>query len=220
MNTLEKCRSAIALAFVIAYLGWIPASFAGELTLRNDAFSGAGSVFCVSGQSFAEGEIAAARFTADASSYPFQILRVQVLACPSGTQADLALKIWEDDGVSDEPGDLLYEDFFTLLGSDNALNELDVSFQDINVQSGSIRVGIQYFFGPALTGLATDLDGHGDPQPNFIYAINPPGWYPAHFWGVNGDWIIRVVVDANEQPPVFVDGFESGDAGAWSDVLP
>jgi len=220
MKTLHTIYSAVGVALVIICLGWASVGFTAELTLMNDSFSGSGSVFCVSGQSFAEGEIAAARFTADASSYPFQILRVQVLACPSGTQADLVLKIWEDDGVSDEPGNLLYEDFFTLLGSDNALNELDVSFQDINVQSGSIRVGIQYFFGPALTGFATDLDGHGDPQPNFIYAINPPGWYPAHFWGVNGDWIIRVVVDANEQPPVFVDGFESGDAGAWSDVLP
>jgi len=220
MKTLEKCCSAIGLAFVIAYLGWIPAGFAGELTLRNDGFSGTGSVFCVSGQGFAAGEIAAARFTANAGQYPFQILRIQVLACPSGTQADLVLKIWEDDGVSDEPGDLLYEEFFTLLGSDNALNELDVSFQNIVVDSGSIRVGIQYFFGPALTGIATDLDGHGDLQHNYIYAIPPGEWTPAHFFGVTGDWIIRVVVDANDQPPVFVDGFESGDASQWSDVVP
>jgi len=29
-----------------------------------------------------------------------------------------------------------------------------------------------------------------------------------------------VVIDANEAPPVFVDGFESGDTSVWSDVLP
>lgn len=220
MKTLHGLGAAVGVVLVVVGFGWPPPVFAAELTLMNDSFSGTGSVFCVSGQSFAETEMAAARFTADAGSYPFQILRVQVLACPAGTQADLVLKIWEDDGVSDEPGDLLYEDFFTLLGSNSALNELDVSFQNITVSSGSIRVGIQYFFGPALTGLATDLDGHGEPQPNYIYALPPDGWTPAHLFGVNGDWIIRVVVDANEQPPVFVDDFESGDTTAWSDVVP
>ncbi len=220
MKTSSPIRAAIGVALVLALLSWIPVGHGAELTLMNDSFSGSGSVFCVSGQGFVEGEIAAARFTADAGSYPFQILRVLVLACPAGTQSDLVLKIWEDDGVSDAPGDLLYEEFFTLLGSDNALNELDVSVANLVVDSGSIRVGIQYFFGPALTGLATDLDGHPNPQPNYIYAIPPASWIPAHLLGVNGDWIIRVVVDANEAPPVFVDGFESGDTTSWSDLNP
>ena len=211
------------MACVLISVLWCSPGLAAEQTLLNDSFSGSGSVLCISGQGFAAGEIAAARFTPPPGSHPFQILAVQVLACPLGTQADLVLKIWRDDGSSDEPGDLLYEDFFTLIGSDLAINELDVSFQGLTIDSGGIRVGIQYYFGPALTGLATDIDGHVEPQPNYIYEEIDQGvfqWTPAHILGVNGDWIIRVVVDANETPPLFADGFETGDTTSWSDVVP
>jgi hypothetical protein len=220
MRTLRRPGMARCLAICWAVLTATSVGFGAELTLQNDSFSGTGSVICISGQSFAEGEMAAARFTAPPGAYPFQVQAIQVLACPLGTQADLVLKIWHDDGLSNEPGDLIYEEFFTLVGSDVALNELDVSVQNITIDSGGLRVGVQYYFGPALTGLATDIDGHIEPQPNFIYAIPPSAWTPAHLFGVNGDWIIRVVIDANDEPPIFVDGFESGDTDLWSDVEP
>jgi hypothetical protein len=43
---------------------------------------------------------------------------------------------------------------------------------------------------------------------------------PADTLGVNGDWILRVVIDANEAAPVFADGFESGDTGVWTVTVP
>jgi len=189
-----------------------------EKILQNDAFPGSGSVICVSGQSFFEEEIAAARFTPDPGDYPLQILEIQVLACPQGAQGELALKIWQDDGVSNQPGNLLHEEAFTLLGSDVALNALDVSSLGLVVNSGSIRIGFEYLPLPTLMGFATDMDGHVVPQQNFIYAVSGPlvGWWPADLFGVNNDWIIRVRVDASSEPPLFADGFESGDTTAWS----
>jgi hypothetical protein len=211
-------QSPVGLLVAALMLVAAPAP-AVEKTLQNDSFSGIGSINCVSGSSFSvPGEIAAARFTPDPGDYPVRILEVQVLACPPGAQDTLVLKIWEDDGVSNEPGVLLDEGAFTLSGSDVALNGLDVSVFDLVVSSGSIRVGIEYWLGPSTVGLATDTDGHVMPQPNFIYGLpDPPfGWQPADFYSVNGDWIIRLRIDANSVPPIFEDGFESGDTTAWS----
>jgi hypothetical protein len=208
-----------AIAFAAASVICAPAA-AVEKTLQNDSFSGTGSVICVTGQSFGEGEIAAARFTPAAGDYPFELLRILILACPNGAQADLVVKVWEDNGSSLDPGDLRYEEIFTLYGSDVALNEIDLSPFDIFFSEGSVRVGIEYLFGAAPTGLATDIDGHVSPQPNFIYAIPPAAWMPADSLGVNGDWIVRVVIDANDAPPIFADGFESGDTSSWSATVP
>jgi len=193
-----------------------------EKTLQNDSFGGTGQVDCILGQSFAEGEVAAARLTPAPTDYPFELLRILILACPNGAQADLVVKVWEDDGSSQDPGDLRYEEFFTLYGSDVALNEIDLSSFGIVISEGSIRVGVEYFFGAASTGITTDSDGHVSPQPNFIYATGPvpEGWYFADYFNVDGDWIIRAVIDANEAAPLFADGFESGDTGAWSATVP
>lgn len=208
---------------VVALVGAItlctPAS-AIERVLQNDSFAGSGTVICVTGQSFAEGEMAAARFTPAPTDYPFQLLRVLILACPNGAQSDLVVKVWEDDGISADPGALRHEEIYTLYGSDTALNEIDLSSLDIIITEGSVRVGIEYFFGAATTGIASDIDGHVVPQPNFIYAIPPSAWVPADSLGVNGDWILRAVIDANESPPLFADGFESGDTSAWSATVP
>ena len=190
-----------------------------EKTLQNDSFSGTGSVTCVLGSSFAAGDIAAARFIPAPGDYPFQILEIHVLACPSGSQDVVALKIWEDDGFSNEPVDLLYEEFFTLVGSDLALNGLDVSTLGLVVNSGSIRIGIEYYVDWSPVGIATDMNGHVTPQPNFIYDFQTFGWRTADFFGVDDDWIIRVVIDANEAPPLFADGFESGDTTEWSETV-
>lgn len=216
MRTLFVVRAALWVVFFSLVAGPGPAV---EKTLQNDSFSGSGTVNCVLGQSFAEGDIAAARFTPLPGDYPFQILEVQILACPPSTQGDLVLIIWQDDGVSNQPGTLLYDELFTIYGSDIAINGLDVSAQNLVISSGSIRVGFEYFFGPAQVGIATDTDGHVIPQPNFIYDEGTFGWRPADFFQVEDDWIIRVRIDANSEPPLFADGFESGDTTGWSGTV-
>jgi hypothetical protein len=205
-----------AVAVVAATLLVAPAG-AIEKTLANDGFTGVGDLVCIPG--FAAGEIGAARFTAEPADYPFTLERVQVLLCPDGPAVDLVLKIWHDDGVSLGPGTLLWEEFVTFTPSTTFLNEVDLSGENITIDSGSVRVGIEFFFFGSPPGLARDLDGI-TAQTNFVYAIPPDAWFFSEQLGVTGDWILRVVIDANAGPPVFVDGFESGDTTAWSATVP
>jgi hypothetical protein len=220
MKTIFAARVSVwvILMAAVAVPGWTV-----EKILQNDSFSGVGTAYCVLPQSFQVGEIAAARFTPEPSDYPFQILEVQVLVCPDSAQQVIILNVWLDDGVSDQPGDNIHAEAFTLTGSDDALNGLDVSSQGLVVNSGSIRIGFEYdpFF-PPQAGFARDTDGHVLPQPNFIYGLpDPPyGWRPADYYGMNHDWIIRVRIDANGAQSIFADGFESGDTSAWSVTVP
>ena len=188
-----------------------------EKTLANDSFTGVGDLVCIPG--FAVDEIGAARFTAAPTDYPFTLQRVQVLLCPDGPAVDLVLKIWQDDGASVEPGTLLWEEFVTFTPSSDFLNEVDLSLENITIASGSVRVGIEFFFSGSPPGLARDLDGI-TPAANFVYAVPPSSWLFAEQLGVTGDWILRVVIDANAAPPILVDGFESGDTAAWSATVP
>lgn len=188
-----------------------------EKTLQNDSFTGVGDLMCIPG--FAVEEIGAARFTAEPSDYPFTVERVQVLLCPDGPPVDLVVKIWNDDGSSVAPGTLLWDEIVNFTPSTAFLNEVDLSLDDITISSGSVRVGIEFFFAGSPPGLARDLDGI-TPQANFVYAIPPGAWYFSEQLGVTGDWILRVVIDANAAPPLFEDGFESGDTGAWSATVP
>jgi hypothetical protein len=188
-----------------------------EKTLQNDSFTGVGDLVCIPG--FAVEEIGAARFTAAPSDYPFTVERVQVLLCPDGPPVDLVVKVWNDDGSSVNPGTLLWDEIVTFTPSTSFLNEVDLSLDDITIASGSVRVGIEFFFAGSPPGLARDLDGiHA--QANFIYAVPPGDWYFSQQLGVTGDWILRLVIDANEVAPLFEDGFESGDTSSWSATVP
>ena len=107
-TTTLGTAALMAVALVCAPLGAV------EKTLQNDSFSGTGLVDCILGQGFVEGEVAAARLTPAPADYPFELLSILILACPNGAQADLVVKVWEDDGSSLDPGDLRYEEIFTL----------------------------------------------------------------------------------------------------------
>ena len=209
----------LGLAAVALVLATLPgaAALAVEMTLANDSFTGVGDLMCIPG--FAVEEIGAARFSPPPGSYPFTVERIQVLLCPDGPPVDLVVKIWRDDGTSLPPGTLLWEEIVTFTPSTSYFNELDLSLDDITITAGSVRVGIEFLFAGSPPGLARDLDGI-TPQVNFIYAVPPGAWYFSEQWGVSGDWILRVVIDANSAPPLFADGFESGDTGSWTATVP
>jgi len=217
MKTMSQIRAAFGVVVIAAGLSWSPIALSVEKILQNDSFTGAGQVACQVGSE--EGEILAARFTPDPGDHPFTVEKIQVLICPDGIPGAFTMTVWQDDGVSLLPVDVLYQDFFPMTGSDIFLNEVDLSAENIVIDSGTIRVGFDLFQDPDPS-LATEPPGQPiTPAMNFVF-VPPNSWFYLEQFGAAGDWIIRVVVDANEQPPVFVDGFESGDAGAWSDVLP
>lgn len=222
MRQAPAVRSAVARSLAAAALAVAASQLAApaaavEKTLQNDSFSGVGDLVCIPG--FAVEEIGAARFVAEPGDYPFTVERIQVLLCPDGPPVDLVVKVWNDDGSSVAPGALLWEEIVTFTPSTTFLNELDLSLDDITISSGAVRVGIEFFFAGSPPGLALDLDGI-TAEVNFVYEV-PPGWWRfAEDLNVYGDWILRVVIDANASPPLFADGFESGDSSAWSATVP
>lgn len=208
-----------ATALAVAALS--PPAAAAVKELANDSFNGFGSVVCQVG--FVEAESAAARLTADPGDYPYRVEKVRMLVCPASTGGYAVLRLYEDNGGGVTPGPLLYEEIIQITGSDDALNEVDLSSQEIIVSGGSIRVDLEWFQnGPP--GIANDLDGFV-PSSNYIYAWDPLfmtwDWHYANDLGVMGDWILRMEIETNvDQQPIFVDGFESGDTSFWSSASP
>ena len=184
--------------------------------LSNDSFSGMGSITCQIG--FVEGESGAVKLTADPGDYPYQVKKIRMLICPASTSGFVILRIYEDNTGTVLPGPLLYEEIVQVTGSDDALNEVDLSLSGIIIPSGSVRVELEWFQN-SPPGLANDLDGFV-PNVNYIYADPPGAWFYANQLGVMGDWIIRMEIETDAETPIFVDGFESGDTTAWSSVTP
>jgi len=188
--------------------------------LSNDSFSGIGSITCQVG--FVAGESGAVKLTADPGDYPYQVLKIRMLVCPASTSGNVILRIYEDDTGTVLPGPVLYEEIVQIIGSDEAFNELDLSFNNIIIPSGSVRVELEWYDFPPPPGLAHDDDWFV-PSVNYIYAEISPGvyqWFYADALGVIGDWIIRMEIDTSAETPIFADGFESGDTIAWSGATP
>lgn len=217
-TTCRVLRGAVRLA-TIAVTGLalaVASAHAGTKILQNDGFTGIGLVVCQLGA--AEGDILAARFSADPGDYPFTIEEVHVMVCPAGPTGFFVLHVWEDDGVSLQPGSLLYSDLYQLTGSASSLNSIDLRLQNIVITSGSVRIGLELFqnYPPSLP---RDDDGTITSGANFVYDFPTSTWWPSELIGLTGDWIIRLQIQTPDAS-IFTDGFESGDTTAWSSAVP
>lgn len=200
--------TAIVVSLVVV------SAHAGTKVLQNDGFNGFGSVACQLGA--VEGEILAARLSADPGDYPFTIQKIEALVCPAGRTGYFIVSVWADDGVSLQPGTLLFSEIYQMTGADLSLNSIDLSAQNIVITSGKVRVGFELFQNPGPT-LATDTDGTISAGANFIYVH--PIWYYSENLGLFSDWIIRMEIQTPDGE-IFTDGFESGDTSTWSEVEP
>lgn len=184
--------------------------------LSNDGFTGIGAVSCQVG--FLEGESGAVKLTADPGDYPYQVKKVRMLICPASTSGFVILRIYEDNTGTVLPGPMIYEEIVQVTGSDDALNEVDLSANSITIASGGVRVELEWFQN-SPPGLANDLDGFV-PNVNYIYADPPGAWFYNEQLGLLGDWIVRMEIETNAETPLFADGFESGDTTEWGVTSP
>jgi hypothetical protein len=192
-----------------------PAS-AERKILQNDSFSGTAVITQLG--SFVEQEYAAASFDADPADYPFRIEKVRalVLAPIDGTIAMVSVTVWEEDGNA-APGTVIHTSTygFQVESSSSAINELDLSCENIIIDSGRVRVGIRWEYVGDTIGLAFDDDGIVA-LTNSLFALFPiTGWWWADTLGVTGDWIIRLEIETDIAGSIFGDGFERGDASCW-----
>ena len=192
--------SALATAASIAAL---PFAVADPVTLQNDGFVSGGPASFQAG--FITSEVAAARFVPSISC-PCVIDSVTVLFGGTTGERLMGLSVWNDPLGQAVPGELLFSGETTLIGSNVAFNEIDLSLAPVIVD-GPFRVGLE-FRHSGLPAIATDLDGSIDAGANFIFAdvggINL--WFPAATLGVSGDFILRATIDNFEVPDGDSDG--------------
>ncbi|HEY1554403.1 MAG TPA: hypothetical protein VGF94_06180 [Kofleriaceae bacterium] len=179
-------RVGIAVVVLVAV-----GSFAqADDTLQNDGFQSGDMAVAEGG--FAVGEIAASRFVAPDAAR--QLLQVQLIFGGGSGSAAVTLVTWDDSAGTTDPGTMLSMDDFQLTGSDSALQEMDVSSENIIVPQ-QFRVGIQ-FQAAGYPSVMRDNDGTIAADKNYIDA-NGVGWAESQSLGVQGDWIIRAVVSGS-----------------------
>jgi hypothetical protein len=206
--------------------GWVEAStlgVTGDWIIRAVQGGGAGAgelVFndgWVNGQpvafqaGFAAGEIAAARFV-PSDPCPCSLDQVRLLFGGDSTTESVILRVWDDAALSDAPGALLYSDTLQLTGSDDYMQELDLTVAGITV-NGPFRVGLE-FQHAGLPSVASDTDGISADR-NFI-DDSGAGWVEASTLGVSGDWIIRAVLDSVPGTLLASDSFVSSAPASFS----
>ena len=200
----------LALLCVVSSPAW-----AERKIIQNDSFTGTATFTQLA--TFAEQEYVAATFTVDPADYPFRIEKVQTLALAllPGTISMVSVTVWEDTGTA-VPGAVLHTSTygFQLESSTTALNELDLTCENIVITSGKVRVGLRWEYVGDLMGIAFDEDGIIT-ETNSVFSSSLGGWVWAEGEAVPGDWILRLEIETNVAGTLFADGFERGDLSCW-----
>jgi len=171
----------------------ITSTAAADVELQNDGF--------VSGQQagfqagFVAGEAGASRFHAPEAAR--QLLKVHLLYGGATTAEMVTLKVWDDSAGTDTPGTELHSADFQITGSNTAMQELDVTADNVIVTQ-QFRVGV-VFMTAGVPSIARDTDGTISAADNYIMAQGL-GWTKSQALGLTGDWIIRAVISGAGGP--------------------
>jgi hypothetical protein len=181
-----------------------------EMFLQNDGWIDGGAVYCQGG--FAMGEEGAATLGPVAAT--FTIEKIRFLFCGDTLTRTVTLRIYLDSGNTN-PGTEIYNADYQVTGADDALQEIDLSGENVTVPGGgSIRVSFQ-FQHAGLPNISRDDDGIVAGR-NWINATGM-GWVASATLGLTGDWVIRAIVDVQQvdEPDAGVDagGDTGGDTG-------
>ena len=188
---------------VVAMVAWssMAASAGAQVTyLQNDSYGG-GAVLCYQGITLFRG--LASKFTALPTQYPYTIHSIRVFGCAGGADA-YVIQIFQDNGGTATPGTLIWssQNAYFLSGN-NIFNDILLAGEPIQpppITSGSIRVLLvnnsilaPIGFGADLNGIQPTLNTIRDDVSVWSFAENPP-------YNVNGDWILRLGINATLQP--------------------
>jgi len=178
----------LASAFLAAGVLLIAGSAsAAILTLQNDSFvDGAAAGFQ---QGFVSGEAAAV--TLGPVNEAFKVRKIQLLFGGGGSTKDVTVRVYADDAGTTDPGALLFEADYTLQAADDALQEIDLTGENIAHGAGSIRVSV-LFSHTSFPSVARDDDGIKAKR-NWIWTQGT--WLESGMLGLAGDWIVRAEVE-------------------------
>ena len=165
-----------------------PPSFCDFELLQNDGWADGDTAAFQAG--FEAGESAAV--TLGPLDSPARLHRVYFFFGPDfGDLFDVTLSVYQDDGASEAPGALLYTNDYVVIGAGGYMQVIDLSAENVLLPAGHFRVAltVQHDGAP---GVARDVDGIVSGR-NWIYTLD--AWWPAEFWSITGDWVIRALVE-------------------------
>lgn len=140
--------------------------------------------------SFGASETAAARFV-PTSPCPCPIEDVRFLFGGESSTKVVSLRIWDDAALTDTPGAELYAGEHALTPSDQVLQVIDLSDEELEV-SGPYRVGIE-FQHAATPSVALDGDGRTAGS-NFV-ELSGVGWLES---SASDDFVLRSTIAVPE----------------------
>ncbi len=174
---------------ILGTIGLCP-GFTPAEELINDGWDSGQSASFQGG--FVSGEIGAVRLVPSISG-TFPLQNIQLLFGGDTTAQNIILHVWDDSALNDTPGTELYSEIYQLQGSDDVINEIDLSSEGVMI-SGPIRIGIEFTHSGAPS-IARDNDGTINSSRNFIKSGG--AWYQSSLFGLTGDWIIRASTNSN-----------------------
>ncbi|MFO0551431.1 MAG: dickkopf-related protein [Polyangiaceae bacterium] len=204
-----------ASAAAVFFLGSVASA---QVELKNDGFVDMGSAGFQQG--FVIGEMGASRFSPPQAGV--QLLSIQLLfgGGAEGVMRDVTLHIYDDSAGTDDPGAELFSADYQLSASDMALQEIDLSADNVIVPS-QFRVAIEFQHAGAPS-IARDDDGTITSSKNFIMAQGI-GWVKSSTLGLTGDWVIRAYVEDGGNPTTTSSsstGSSMGNGGAGAGGSP
>lgn len=184
-----------------------------EVELKNDGFvSGASASFQTG---FVAGEAGASRFVAPEAGR--KLLKLQLLFGGASTIQTVTFKVYDDTLGTDIPGGELFTGDLDLMGSDTAMQELDISVSNVIVPA-QFRVAA-VFQHAAAPSIASDGDGNIGATKNFLLTTGGT-WRKSSELGLTGDWVIRAFISDATGPDlgVFCDANADCSNGQYCDV--
>ncbi len=226
MKTGTLTMVAAALLFLAA-----PLAHGDIITLQNDNLTN--PLLGVASCGFIEGEYVSSIFIPEPGDYPVDILEVQFILTPvvagvgscnptaEATGLNFPLRIWEDDAEAQltPSGGPIYEDTSLLLFSSNTgINTVDLTSEGITVDDGPIRVAFE-FPSDGIAFPLRDSDGITYAR-NLVYGDfgGDFQWQWSGNLGINGDWVMRLVIETSGTTDTDVDTDSDTDADTDSDT--
>lgn len=168
-----------------------PAPTKDTTELKNDGYTSGTPIFLNGFQAGEEGAV-----TLVGPNKDFKLLSVMFFYGGTGSQPrDAILKIYEEQD-SVVPGAVLYSANHHLTPSQDEMLDVDLSGQNLTFSaSDDFRISLE-FSDSGYPSIARDSDGSVDVDKNFFKDAS--GWTVSTNKGINGDWIIRAMVETDK----------------------
>lgn len=193
------------------------AANAGSTWLANDTFSGQGNIFIQDG--FVTYECWASVFETDALAADGALTMKSVRTLVGGSTSNnfFIVQFYAMAGSDMNSAALLGEEGVSLTGSSKNYNDLEIADLKIGlptINSGNVAVAMCFDESSTSTPSIANTEGYGsNSDNNWIYLFSSNTWARSQQLSVQGDWIMRLCVEAEHISGSCTDSSDSVDDG-------